>query len=355
MAEDFPILHELALGVARKRWGGVIPSKRPRGEIPVQQPGTLLVFNDGRTWTSAQGRVAGTESFVVDALSVSVVWTRMRDVEVEVPIPSANPADDFTVLARFTCRVEKPELVAEQGPIDVARILGNFLRQDRGLHSKGEQFTIDEIHHVRHAVDARVRAFCDEVSPHIPGLEVTLSSVEVLTPADLRVHKKAIRDAVWAREISEKLAEFEHADAQELARLFREPEYIAALGVQRGTVDLGKLVVDAYADRRTKDSNLLEFLKLLEQRAAGPVADRRPGAGQSNAGTVRRGGHRDRSGCGRRPGRRRATVGGRRRHPEVHRLGDPAQGGGAVCRQPRLMHRGPTTRAGRQPIGGMEG
>ena len=27
---------------------------------------------------------------------------------------------------------------------------------------------------------------------------------------------------------------------------------------------IGKLVVDAYADRRTKDSNLLEFLKLLE-------------------------------------------------------------------------------------------
>ena len=126
MPEDFPILQELALNVVRKRWAGVIPTKRDRADIPVQRPGTLLVFNDGKMWTSALRRVAGTESFVVDALSVSVVWTRTREVEVEVPIPSANPADDFTVLARFTCRVERAGLVAEQVPSTYRRSSATF-------------------------------------------------------------------------------------------------------------------------------------------------------------------------------------------------------------------------------------
>jgi hypothetical protein len=272
---DFPIISETSLGEARKRWGGIIPSIREG--LPQPQAGTVLVFGDGRRWTQARGRVKGTEDFVVDATTVTIVQTRTRTMDVDVAIPSADHADDFTVMASFQCRVTSPELVAEQGPIDVIALLRSYLQQDNELMVRGIKHTVEQVHEVRRLVQARVRAYYDEFAPRIPGLETTLVSVQVLTPADLRKHAEGIRDARWARELAELVGQHEDADAQRLAERLRDPEYVAALAVGRDKIDLGRLVESVYADRTTKDANLLEFLKLLEKNGQ---LDRMPIDGQ---------------------------------------------------------------------------
>ena len=271
----FPIVSETELGEPRRRWGGIIPSIRD--DVPVPKAGTVLVFSDGRRWTSARGRVKGTEDFVVNATSVTVVQTRARTIDVDVEIPSADHADNFTVRVSFLCRVTSPELVAQEGPIDVVARLRTFLQQDGKLMELGLKHRVEHVHDVRRAAQARVRGYCEVFSPGIPGLEVTLASIQVLTPDDLRKHAEQMRDARWARELAEVLGQYEDADAQRLAERLRHPEYAAALGVIHDKVDLGRLTESLYGDRATKDANLLELLKLLEKNGQ---LDRLPIDGQ---------------------------------------------------------------------------
>lgn len=262
--KDFPVSLEKELGKPRKRFAGLLVT-RDLSELPPQRPGTLLVFHNGSTWTVAHGRIKGSEDYVVEALSVSVVQSRMREIEVEVRIPSKDPADDFTVVAGFACQVTRPELIAEQGPFSVVKRLQTYLTKDAELLTKGMGYTVDEIHDVRYAVEARVRAYCAEVPPGIAGLEALLTTVQVLTPIDLKAHRERVRNAKWEREVTELLAKHEDQDVRRLAEIFRDPAAMAALGTVRDKVDLDKLIAGAYADRRTQDANLLEFLKILEK------------------------------------------------------------------------------------------
>lgn len=266
MYESFPVVVEMPLGAPTKRWGGMIPSKRSLSELPIQEPGTVLVFEDSSgVWTPARGRLNGTEPFVVNAISVSVVRMRTQAIDTEIQIASFSAADDFNVRVQFNCRVSDPTLVAQNGPLDVPKILGDYLRQDRGLLVKGQQSTVEDIRDLRITVDARVRAYCHEISPRISGLEVSLASVEVLTPEGYRKHATDLRDAEWARKLQEMLNRHQDEDVRRLASMFREPEMIAAVGKLEGKIDLQQLLSDSLTDRRTKDANILELLKLLEK------------------------------------------------------------------------------------------
>lgn len=264
MVAAFPV-QEIPLEPVPRRALGFIPSRRSLAAIPIQQPGTTLVFNTGDKWIPVRSRIIGTESFVVQAVAVSIVQTRTYEVPVEILIPSASLADDFTIVCLFNCRVVDVVRAAEQGPYDVAKALGNFLRKDRGLQAKGLATAIADVHSLRIPVDARIRAYCDEVGPALPGLEVHLSSVEVATPASLRTHHGKLRDAAFARDLAKMLASHEDEDARALAARLNEPEYLAALGVLRDKVDIDKVLSAVFADRATKDANILELLKLLEK------------------------------------------------------------------------------------------
>jgi hypothetical protein len=264
MTGVFPI-EEIPLSPVPKRFLGLIPAQRAAAEIPPQRPGTVLVFNTGEKWVEARGPIRGTESFVVGAVAVSIVQTRPEEVNVRIDIPSAGLADKFTILSRFACRVMEPARVAEHGPIDVSGALANFLRKDRKLLTLGVSTEVADLQVLRDRVDARVRAWCDEAPPPIPGLEAELWSVELLTPEALLRHHEQMRDARLARELAVLLASHEDEDAHRLAERITQPEYLAALGVLRDKVDLTQLIADVYADRKTKDANILEFLKLLEK------------------------------------------------------------------------------------------
>jgi len=185
--KDFPVISETELPVVRRRGWGMLPSFRDPNDLPAQRPGTTLVFSNGRRWVEARGRIKGTEDFVVDAMAVSVVVTRERVIEVDMRIPSKDPTEDFAVRVGFSCRVTAPELVAELGPIDIVDRLRRFLFEDRGLYQRGIDYPVGELHQVRHQVGVRVRSYCDEVPPNIAGLEIRLSSVDVLTNEDRSV------------------------------------------------------------------------------------------------------------------------------------------------------------------------
>jgi hypothetical protein len=261
--KDFPVIFETELPKARKRI--LLPDVREPDGLPVQRPGTTLVFNNGKKWVQARGRIKGTEEFVVDATEVSVVRTRERVVDVDVKIPSKDLAEDFGVLVGFSCKVTKPDLVAEQGPIDIVDRLRRYLLEDRKLRQRGTEYTVDELHQVRHQVEVRVRSYCDEVPPSIPGLEIRLSSVDVLTSADLLAHKKRMRDAQWNDEFTTLTSGHEDIQVRRLSTFLSDPASAAAFAFLREKIDMEKIVTAAYADRRTQDENLLEFLKLLER------------------------------------------------------------------------------------------
>ena len=183
--KDFPVISETELPAARRRGWGILPSVRDPSGLPAQRPGTTLVFSNGTRWVEARGRIKGSEDFVVDAMVVSVVHTRERVIDVDVRIPSKDPAEDFAVQVGFSCRVTSPELVAELGPIDIVDRLRRFLLEDWKLRLRGAEFMTEEVHQVRHQVEVRLRSYCDEVPPRIPGLEIRLSSVDVLTNKEL--------------------------------------------------------------------------------------------------------------------------------------------------------------------------
>lgn len=257
--KDFPIISETALPNLRRRMWGILPTVREPTGLPPQRPGTALVFSDGKKWVEAQGRIKGNEDFVVRAMAVSVVRTRERVVGVAVRIPSKDPADDFALLVGFWCKVTRPELVAEVGPIDVVDRLRRFLHGDGKLRQRGSEYTMEQLHQVRHQVEVRVRSYCEEVPPTIAGLAVRLSSVDVLTNDDLLAHQQRARELRWNDEFHTLTAMHADADVRRLASYVSDP---AAFTFLR-EIDLDRIVAAAYADRRTQDENLFEFLSLL--------------------------------------------------------------------------------------------
>jgi hypothetical protein len=262
---DFPVLFERGLGEPRRRVFGLLAGVRDRSEIPLQRPGTVLLFYDGRVWTQATGRVSGAEEFVRRALAVSVVWTRNRHVNVEFSIPSLDPADDFTVVATFRCVVTSTRDAAEEGPIDVVERLRSFLQRDQALLHSGVQHRVEALHAVRQRVAQRVREYCAAEAPGIAGVSVDLMTASVLTPEGLRAHTRKVRDARWAHDLAELIGEHGDVDAKRLATRFDDPEFVDALAPSRDEIDLGNLVVDEYADQKTKDAYLLELLTRLDK------------------------------------------------------------------------------------------
>lgn len=264
MTGEFPV-EEIPLSPVPRRLLGLIPAQRALTEIPLQRRGTARVFGTGDTWVLARDRIRGSESFVVEADVVCIVETRPAEVDVRVKIPSAGLADDFTVLCLFACQVVDPVLVAKRGPIDVGRTLANFLRKDLQLMRLGVETDAANLRQLSDRVQARVRAWCHEAPAPIPGLVTDLGSVELETPDVILQHSQQLRDARLARELAVVLSSHEDEDARRLADRITQPEYLAALGVLREQVDLNQLIGDVYADRKTKDANILEFLKLLEK------------------------------------------------------------------------------------------
>lgn len=261
---NYPVVAEHPLRPARRRM--LLGGKRDLAELPVQEPGTVLVFEvNGRFEAFRERRhLTGTEDAVVSAVAVSLVDVRPRLVRTALSIPSNSPADDFTVEAVFRAKVTKPESVAAAGLTDITTSLRTHLHQDPELPTLGLQCGVEDINEVRSVVRRRVMAFCKVVPPQIDGMDLALCEVRVPTPGALRDHSTVVRDERWNQDLVEMRHEFEQRDVERIHEMLQEgPSKITALGISRREIHTADAVRDAYEAEERQRKHALDLLSAL--------------------------------------------------------------------------------------------
>jgi hypothetical protein len=268
----YPVLEERPLGRPNRRW---LARARDISELPVQLPGTVLVFEVGSGYLAFTERrhLAGREELVVNAVSVSLVDARSRTVTAQLIIPSNNVADDFVVLADFRCCVEEPEAVAAAGLRDLSESLRHYLRQDPSLGQIAVRRSVEQINDVRRDVAARIDAYYRLRAPHIAGMSIDLLGVRVVTPKDLVHHKKKMRNEHWRQEHVELEHEGEDRIASRMRSYFEDgPTAVAGLAAARGELDLEKATDREYAALQDKRQDLIKLWESLPEAYRDTVA-----------------------------------------------------------------------------------
>jgi len=259
VATPYPILEERALGPAQRRL--LLGSKRNTAELPMQRPGTVLVFEvGGRHQAYREGRhLRGVEDDVVGALSVSIIDVRERPIWVELAIPSDSAADDFLVGVCFRCRVTDPEKVAAAGLFDIVEPLRQQLYQDSGLVTAGVDYPIGLINAFRSYITARLTSLCQLNPPRIEGLSVQLSAVRVATPDQLRDYERQVRDGRWRRRVTGEDVEW----LEELSA--KGSEALNVLAISRGELSAADAAVRAHAAEAERQRIGIEALRMLHE------------------------------------------------------------------------------------------
>ncbi|MET7808286.1 hypothetical protein [Micromonospora chersina] len=262
----YPVIFERMLD--RPRSSILRFARRDLSELPRQEPGTVLVFDLGNRYAVFEDRrhLTGREDAVVDAVGVSLVNVRPQRVSVEVQIPSKSPADVFRFQAAFRCQVVDPEVVVQDGLLDVSGPLLDHIQRDRELDHLGVSYDVDAINEVRDEVHAELSAYCTIHPPRIRGMDVQFSRVELVTPDDLVKHATQVRDAKW-RQIRKKLESgFLTEQAEELADLIRKgPEGLEALAIARGELNVAHAADRAYVREAEVQSKVTELLTILQK------------------------------------------------------------------------------------------
>ncbi|SDF57106.1 hypothetical protein SAMN05216553_102116 [Lentzea fradiae] len=261
--DNYPVCEERTLPAVKRR---VFTKRRDVSELPPQNPGTVLVFEVGGRYEAFSERrhLTGAEEAVIDAVTVSVVDVRARLVDVELAIPSANPGNDFLVHVRFGCTVTDAEVVVASRLTNAAHVLREYLRRDRPLVELGCDYRIDELNEVRKLVNARVTAYCRLEQPRVPGLAVELSTVEVLTPGELRTHGGRMQEEAWEQQYTTLKLSGQRGSAEFLRDMISQgPEMADAMALSRGEITAAQIAAQKRADTELEVQNALRVLSLL--------------------------------------------------------------------------------------------
>jgi hypothetical protein len=265
-ANPYPVIAERSLRpVPRKLLRG---ARRDPAELPEQPPGTVLVFHakGGYQAFSERRHLTGSEEAVVQAVAVSVVDVRARLVMVGIPIPSSDLAHDFPVQVTFRCTVRDAARVVEEGLWDLHTLLAAYLKEDLELPRMGLEWGIEGIHRLRPLVVARVKAFFEVVPPQIDGVQVELSSVDVLLPADVKNHARGLKGMRWEEEANELRAAIEAKDVAHIeAFLHRGNVGRLALGISRNAVPIGDAVTMLGAVEEQQAARVFEVIRALPE------------------------------------------------------------------------------------------
>jgi hypothetical protein len=265
----FPVLEERSLAYVLRRFLRV--TRRDLNDLPEVRPGTVLVFRCGSRYVAFNEtkHMTGAEEPVVDATAVSLVDIRARDFTVHFQVPSANPADDFTIRATFRARVTDPERAAEAGPLDLGRYLMTYLERDPKLLKLGEPFPVEALTEVRDRVAARIDAYCDFNPISLPGLSVELVSSTVLPSHELRLHARVKRDEIRRQEVDQLRIDAEDRSIRRHEDLVAKgPDTLAAVGIARGETSVSEIRRDAREDERERQERLEEIFRILQRDGA---------------------------------------------------------------------------------------
>lgn len=235
---NYPIINQRSLPKAeRGRPWGLGPRSRPTGDIPLPSAHEILVFKSGGVYVVDDGRSRLDDEHVSNATNISVVDMRQdAPVIVNLQIPAAGGAE-FTIQVTFHCTVRKADEVVQAGLHDLEVPLTEYLKEHQPLFHIGEGYELDEINDVRRDVAAQVRAYSNIVPPRFPGMEVSIGSVEVLTPAAFAEFEEKRRKMRRENQLSSEEQRQVHALTQERDQLqqIRESErqsYLHQLNAQ---------------------------------------------------------------------------------------------------------------------------
>lgn len=261
----YPVVDERPLDPATRR---LLGRSRDPSELPRHVPGTIPVFEvrDGYVSFHERRHLGRREDLVVNAISVSTVDIRPRTVTVPVQVPSRSAADEFVLLVDFRCEVREPETVAAAGLRDLVGPLRQYLRRDVSLTQLGVQHSIEDINVVRDKLSSRVDAYTRLRAPHVDGMAIALGGVRVVTPKDLAVHERDLRDERWKqdREGLEGLGE-DHKAARLQNYFEAGPTAVSGLAAARDQLDLGTAVEREYRTVEDQRHQLIELLKSMPE------------------------------------------------------------------------------------------
>jgi hypothetical protein len=263
MNQPYPIISQIQLKEAERRglWKMRGPS-RAEAEIPRLNPHEVRVFRVGGHFVVDDGRHKRDDNRVVNATSVSVVnMRRGADVAATFEIDSQDAAR-FAVHVNFTCSVIDPITVVRDGQYDASDSLLTYLRGYQPLFELGLKHPLADINTVRREAGMHVKAYMTMSPPQIPGMAITLASVQVMTPQELADYEQRRRSAAQERglETDRLLGEQSHKQyAQEGDRVLREREQEADHAYKEREQQAGQVFA-----LRQQDSDHLTRLKQQE-------------------------------------------------------------------------------------------
>jgi len=270
----FPVLEERPLAYVQRKVLRI--ARRDPGDLPVPGPGSVLVFRHGSRYVAFQEdrHLTGAEEPVVDATAVFLVDKRARDFTIYFSVPSASPADDFTVRVTFRARVADPERAAEEGPVSLAGYLERYLEQDPKLTKLGGDYPVEAIATVRDLVISRVEAYCEFNPIALPGLTVELASAAVLTPRELRRHEQDKRDERRRQELAQLQDDGEDRSIRRHEALVEKgAAALTAVGLARGETSASEAIANARDDEQRQQDQFAEAFRILQQSGAADFID----------------------------------------------------------------------------------
>ncbi|WP_420034416.1 hypothetical protein ACN2WE_19495 [Streptomyces sp. cg28] len=201
MAHGYPLVEQREYGTAQLR-GSWLTKRRTRddGDLPRIAAHQVRVFRVGDEYVEDPGQARPGDGLAVTASSVTVVDRRVGvPIVVETGVPSGE-VGDFTMRTTFHCTVTDACAVVRDGVTDVEALLLGYLRGIPGLVEDGGDLRIVDAAQARRRLEARLTAYQEMRRPEISGLRVLPVAVEVLTPAELAEHVRAMEDERLALE-----------------------------------------------------------------------------------------------------------------------------------------------------------
>ncbi|WP_214108553.1 hypothetical protein [Acrocarpospora catenulata] len=266
MSTSYPIITQAALGSAGKRWAfGLGARVRAADEIPSPLAHEAVVLTDGVNYTSSKHkRLDRRAAATVNATSYCVVdMTRDKLLPVQLPLQSSG-LDEFTLRVTFACTVNDEIVVAKVGHRDLTDALLTYLKGYHKLYQLGLQHPIESVHIVQEDAQLELSVYTHASPMVLLGMQVELSSVEVLTPAGvldeqrkleerLREHKRRQHEIDLERELQTKQRSYERDDKLDEHRFTRE------LSREEGETERERLERKARESRMIRDHQREEY------------------------------------------------------------------------------------------------
>ncbi|MBF8188622.1 hypothetical protein ITP53_23415 [Nonomuraea sp. K274] len=284
MSTSYPIISQDLLPPVDKRGlFGLRGRARPAADIPKARTHEAVVVTDGVTYTSGkQRRLSGDDEHLVNATSYCVVdMTRDKPITVQLALQSSG-VDQFTLRVTFACTVTDEITVAQVGHRDLDEAVLAYLKGYHRLYQLGLEHPIDAVLKVQDDAQIELGVYAQTCEPKFRGMDVRLSSVEVLTPAAVLEEQRKLEERLKAHEQQERELELERA-LRTKQRSYEQDDQIDAhrftreLAREEGETERERLDRLTRERRLTRDHEREEADFTHEQRQGDLAAELRRG------------------------------------------------------------------------------